>query len=270
MPLEETPLDPSLGPWHLLGYVLRLLRHEHNESLTDVAVVLSVSFQTISNWEHARARMHVKNARILDARWQTGGLLEMHHRAAVDGQKPRQFGEFTRYERTATTMRIYGMVWVPGLLQTPDYARTALETYREPDPEGVLAQRLDRQKALARTPAPDVWIILDEAALDRPIGSSKIMHDQIKRLIELGETARISLRVVPKRAGAHQGLDGEFELMSSGGRTVAFVAAPGGGFLVQGGAQVERFMSRWEAIGVHALAWEGSKEVLMKALEAYT
>src|SRR5262249_41805156 len=151
------------------------------------------------------------------------------------------------------------------LLQTPDYARTVLTVYNEPDIEEMLAQRLERQQALARTPAPQVWVVLDEGVLDRPIGGSEIMREQIARLIELGEMPHISLRLVPKQAGGHQGLDGAFHLMSSGGRTVAFISAPGGGFLVQGGAQVETFMNRWEAIGVHALTWEGSKELLTRA-----
>lgn len=258
-----------MGPWHLLGYVLRLLRHEHGESLETVADYLSVSFQSVSSWEHARVRMNVKYCRKLDARWNTGGLLELLHTAAKQGQKPHQFGEFARFERVATEIRVFGALWVPGLIQTREYARAAALSWGELDIDRLLEQRRERQELLARTPPPQLWIILDEGVLDRPVGGPKTMREQIARLIELGEIPHVTLRIVPKSIGGYRGLDGAFHLMSTGGRSVAYVEAPGGGFLVQSGAQVEEFMNRWDAISSCALTWDASKDLLLEAMEGY-
>ena len=269
MTFKDAPLDPGASAQNRLGWMLRILRESHGESQPVLADALGVSFQTISHWEHT-GKIKLSACRDLDIRWNTAGWLERLWYEAREGQGPHQFGEFTRYERSATGLRIFGMGWVPGLLQTPEYARTAFTIYNVPDVGVELARRLERQETLTRATPPQVWITLDEAVLERPVGGPAVMREQMARLIELGEMRHIMLRLVPKDAGGYHGLDGAFHLMTTAGRTVAYVWAPGGGYLVQDGTQVETFINRWESIGVHALTWDHSKDLLIRALEGYS
>lgn len=269
MTFENSPLDPGAGTQQRLGWMLRILREAHRESVRVLAEALDASVQSISNWEHT-GKIKVEIVRELDLRWNTAGLLERFWYEAQDDQKPRHFGEFARYERTATAMRIFGAMWIPGLIQTPEYARAAFVAYKVADVEDALKRRLERQEALSRTPPPRVWITLDEGVLERPVGGADTMRDQLARLMALGEMPHVTLRFVPKNIGGYLGLDGSFHLMSAAGRTVAYVYAPGGGFLVQDGAQIEMFMNRWEDISERALTWDTSKEIITKAMEGYT
>jgi hypothetical protein len=167
-------------------------------------------------------------------------------------------------------LRIFGLGWIPGLLQTPDYSREAFKIYGRSDMEEQMRRRLERQETLTRTPPPRAWITLDQAALERPVGGPAVMRAQIARLIELGEMPHVTLRLVPKDVGGYQGLDGAFHLMTAMGRTVAYVWSAGGGYLVQDGEQVDTYLDRWESIGLHALAWDSSKEIMTKVMEGLT
>lgn len=266
----EKALEPGLGPWHLLGYTLRILRHEHGESLTDTAKHFPVSRQTVSHWETAYVHMGLKYCRKLDERWNTGGLLETLHHIAKQGRQANWFGTFGRIEQEADGLKIFAALWVPGLLQTEAYARASFQVIDAANVEEGLALRRERQKRLTGDNPPRVWVVLDQGVLERPVGGPKVMREQIQHLLALGEMSQISLRVVPTSTGGYRGLDGSFHLMTGRGRTVAYVEAPGSWRLVQGSDEVENFAIRWEDISAHALPWDASRDILIKLMERYS
>lgn len=110
-------------------------------------------------------------------------------------------------EAEAVSISDFGLGFIPGLLQTADYARTvvhAVAPEMEPDTVELRVQgRMARQHLfLEREDAPRFEAVVDESVLHRVVGSRTIMRAQLKRLLELSGQPNITLRVIPYRAGA--------------------------------------------------------------------
>jgi hypothetical protein len=103
---------------------------------------------------------------------------------------------------------------LPGLLQTADYARAVLRAIRYDTPseqiERFVEFRMKRQGLLTEPNPPSLWVVIDEAILCRMIGGPKVMHQQIKSLIETASLPNVTLQLLPFSDGAHVGLDGPF------------------------------------------------------------
>jgi hypothetical protein len=90
---------------------------------------------------------------------------------------------------------------VPGLLQTPEYARALFRAWRTDDDQAKVEQlvlaRMDRQRIFDSPKPPSFWPVLDEGVLRRHIGGAKVMHDQLVHLADMGERASIKIQVIP-------------------------------------------------------------------------
>ena len=79
---------------------------------------------------------------------------------------------------------------MPGLLQTPEYARALFQAWRTDDDQDKVEQlvpaRMDRQRIFDRPQPPSFWAVLDEGVLRRRIGGAKVMHDQLVHLADMG------------------------------------------------------------------------------------
>jgi len=99
---------------------------------------------------------------------------------------------------------------IPGLLQTEDYARAVLSTWRRDtadEVEAKVAIRLARQSVLA---SADFRVLLDEPVLHRRIGAPEVMAMQLEHLLATGARPNITIQVIPGAAGAYAGLSGAF------------------------------------------------------------
>jgi hypothetical protein len=133
------------------------------------------------------------------------------------------FADFVAFENEASVIQAWQLLFVPGLLQTRDYARavTARTLRTDPNDEQVQARvglRMDRQEALfdrLNGPrAPRVVAVLDESVLRRPIGGRDLMARQLDHLLALaGDADKFSLGVAPLDMEHHSGLGGSFELL---------------------------------------------------------
>lgn len=126
------------------------------------------------------------------------------------------------FEASTSQMRFMHNQLVPGLLQTPEYARALIRNCR-PDAaaeevDRLVDLRLDRQKLLERESPPKLWVILDEAALRRPVGGTQAMRRQLDRLAESAEKPGTVVQVIPFTAGEHTGLDMPFTILSFPGQ----------------------------------------------------
>ncbi|MDT7723514.1 MAG: hypothetical protein QOI21_90 [Actinomycetota bacterium] len=136
--------------------------------------------------------------------WETGGT-----------PLPQQLPAFIRFESEATRIVHASMLRVPGLMQTAEYIRAVMSSgeVTEPETETMVATRLGRQAILSRPKPPGYLVIIDEAALRRPVGGPEVMAAQIRHIIELAGRPHIELRILPFSAGPHTGLDGTYVLL---------------------------------------------------------
>ena len=106
---------------------------------------------------------------------------------------------------------------MPGLLQTPDYARAVIMLGHA----GVTPEQMDRrvelrrqrQQVLDRPDAPQLWAVIDEAVLRRPIGGVDVMKAQIEALIEAAKKPNVRLQIIPFNAGGHAAAGGPFAIL---------------------------------------------------------
>lgn len=118
---------------------------------------------------------------------------------------PSWFETLVGLEEAAAVIRTYEVQFVPGLLQTPEYARAvSLLGHPRASPRDLQRRvdlRMKRQEFLTRPDAPKLWAVVDEAALRRPLGGVEVMRGQLRRLLELAEQPNLTVQVAPFSIG---------------------------------------------------------------------
>ncbi|WP_210576434.1 helix-turn-helix transcriptional regulator [Streptomyces sp. GESEQ-4] len=171
----------------------------------------------IAHIEAGRRRPDVEDARRLDQVLGADGFFE-NFLPILDGRKVAEhFEEALEFEGKATEIREYAPKLVPGILQTPAYAREVLSSGASPksteERDELLVTRLERARILEDFHSPKVWMLLDEAVLLRPVGSPAVMCEQLRHIVTLGESHRIRVHVLPFSVGYHALLEGFVSLM---------------------------------------------------------
>ncbi|GHE02694.1 helix-turn-helix domain-containing protein [Streptomyces alanosinicus] len=137
---------------------------------------------------------------------------------AYRGVLPPTYRDFISLESQASAMRTLETTVVPGLLQTPEYARAvtraAVKDVDEERLDTLVEVRLARQDVLRAERPLRLSAVLDEAVLRREIGGSEVMARQLKRLTQAARLPQVRLQVLPFGAGAHVGLTGPFVIFS--------------------------------------------------------
>ncbi|MFD8154953.1 helix-turn-helix domain-containing protein [Streptomyces sp. NPDC001046] len=146
----------------------------------------------------------------------SGGRHHWWH--AYRGVLPPTYRDFISLESQATAMRTLETTVVPGLLQTPEYARAvtraAVGNVPEDRLDTLVEVRLARQDVLRADPPLELSAVLDEAVLRREVGGPGVMARQRERLVEAARLPHVRLRVLPFAAGAHIGVTGPFVILS--------------------------------------------------------
>jgi transcriptional regulator with XRE-family HTH domain len=266
-------LTPDTSIKHWIASDLRFYREREGMSLSQMGLIMGCSRHTVSNIEHARDgwNMNEDQAGRLDAHLRFNGhfaRLILYARTAHD---PDWFLEYAKHEARASVIRTYRLSLIPGLFQTPEYARALISASRMVDDvEAAVANRMKRQEVLRKQNPPLVWVLLDENILHRPVGGAKTMRDQLTVLLEAAESKNVTVRVVPQSSGYYIGLEGSFNSLTVNTGELVFVEAPGGGRLIQGSAEVREFGVIWDRIGASALPWDASLDVIAQAMERYS
>jgi len=246
-----------------LGVELRALRNAAGLSTIGVSErVEDMSQAKVSRLERGVGVPKVRDIEALLRLYGAGeqqvqALLELARRAKKPdwwlpyrGTLSTELQSFLGLEEAATGIREFASQFVPGLLQTEDYARTVFGIRVDARPEelaGRVAVRVERQKLLAREDPPRVWAILDEGVFSRPVGGRRVMRRQLERLLELQELAHVTIQVVPFSAGAHVGMNGPFLLLDFETEPpVLFLDTHTAGLSTAKPAEVRRFELMWE------------------------
>ncbi|MFD7405848.1 helix-turn-helix domain-containing protein [Streptomyces sp. NPDC059866] len=148
----------------------------------------------------------------------SGGHGRDHWWHAYRGVLPPTYRDFISLESQASAMRTLETSVVPGLLQTPEYARAvtraAVEGLDEDRLDALVEVRLARQDVLRSQPPLVLSAVLDEAVLRREVGGPDVMARQLTRLVEAARLPQVRLQVLPFAAGAHIGITGPFVVFS--------------------------------------------------------
>ncbi|MGW4327796.1 helix-turn-helix domain-containing protein [Nocardia sp. NPDC004573] len=126
---------------------------------------------------------------------------------------PAWFETYIGLEQAATTIRTYEAQFVPGLLQTADYARAVIQLGNTDETERRVAIRMRRQRILYRAAAPTLWAVIDENALRRPVGGMVVLREQIEHLATMADRPSIRIQVLPYAAGGHSAAGGPFSIL---------------------------------------------------------
>jgi hypothetical protein len=224
---------PNSGPTALrmlLGSQLRRLREARNVTREAAGYEIRASESKISRMELGRVSFKERDVADLLTLYgvsdpkERNALLELAKQANNPGWWHRYndvltgwFSPYIGLESAASLIRTYEVQFVPGLLQSRDYARAVVmldPTRTGPeDIERRVELRMDRQQVLTRPDAPMLWAVVDEAVLRRPIGGAQVMRGQIAALIEANKLPNVRIQVVPFQAGGHAGAGGAFTLL---------------------------------------------------------
>ena len=129
---------------------------------------------------------------------------------------PNWFETYLRLEQVAKVIRTYQLQFVPGLLQSQEYARAVIghgHSRSTDELDRRVQLRMERQQMLHQPDAPHLWAVVDEAALTRPFGPTRVMRDQLRYLLEASAAPNIHVQVLPFRSGAHAAAGGSFSIL---------------------------------------------------------
>ena len=213
----QKDLDPSSSPRALLGAELGHAREKAGLSQDELGQRLFVSGSFIGQLEAGTRRMLPEYARMLDAELGTEDFFTRNCGATAKSRYPEHFAEAAEAEARAVAIREYAPMLIPGLLQTPAYARAVNRAYDPTAPEETIDEwvdgRIARTRLLGHPTKPLLWAVLDEAALRREIGGRSVMAEALRHIADLSRRGRVITQVLPFSAGAHTATEGSLKLM---------------------------------------------------------
>ncbi|QTD99792.1 helix-turn-helix domain-containing protein [Streptomyces cyanogenus] len=204
------PLDPSASPLDYFGSELRRKREEAGLTQKELGAIVFCTGSLIGQIETTLKVPTREFAERVDAALMTDGFFSRLVGLVLRSQLPTWFQPFAEMEAKAAYISTYQAQMIYGLLQTEAYASAVLATGVPDKIDELLAARMERQRILVREQPPLTWVVLDEAALHRPIGSHEVMRDQLAHLLRLREHKSVRIQVLPFEAGEHASLIGSF------------------------------------------------------------
>jgi transcriptional regulator with XRE-family HTH domain len=266
----------------MLGAQLRRLREAKQITLEDAGYVIRASGSKMSRLETGRVGFKSRDIADLltfygvtdDQERET--LQELARQASARGWwhdyadiMPAWLEPYVGLEEAASSIRCYEIQFVPGLLQTPDYARAVAAVGW---PAGSAAEierrvslRMARQAVLTRPTLAHLWLVLDEAALRRPVGRPDVMRGQLRHLLDMAARPNVSLQIIPLARGAHAAAGGPFSILRFGEPDlpdVVYLEQLTSALYLDKRDAVDHYLAVMERLCVEALPTPGSLEML--------
>ena len=270
-----------------LGTRLRGLRNEHNLTVEDVAERLLCSATKISRLETGARRPSLRDVRDLC------GIYEVDASTSAElmslAKEARAAGWWTQYddlnldpliglEDAATTITCYSMFYMPGLLQTREYAQGIISIVAPKMDPHVVQQRVDarlrRQQLLGRDSGPRYNVLLDENVIRRGVGDPELIAAQLEKVLDTINAGRAVVQVIPFSAGAYATADGYFVLLEFEGRAdlwpVVYIEGLAGNQYLDRKGDIARYRECIDYLKARALSPQESESLIAKARADYT
>ena len=268
-------LDPTAGPLHFFGAEVRRWRTAAGLSQEQLGQQIGYSAALVGRVELGERSPSLDFAEGCDRTMPTAaGLFGRLYKLARDweGFYPSWFAEWVEAERRATTLRTWQPLLVPGLLQTPDYARALFLAWHGTDSDDQVDQlvnaRIERQAIFHRDDPPALWAVLDEGVLRRRIGSVQTMRGQLLHLLEVSDRSTITIQVVPAGAGAHVGLLGAFFIAAfANAPSIVYLETPDQGQIKERPSAVAKISEIFDQMRAETLPWGASRDLIRKVAE---
>jgi hypothetical protein len=230
---DGRPAGDALGPTvprMLLGIQLHRLREAAGVSPEQAGYEIRASRSKISRMENGRVRFKERDVTdlltlygVTDSQTRSG-LVALVRQANSPGWWSKYgdimtdwFEAYLGLEMAASVIRTFELQFVHGLFQTEDYARAVTllghTTASAEEIDRRVNLRLKRQDLLTGPEPPQVWSVIDEGALRRPVGGTAVMQTQLKRLIEVAQLRQVTVQIVPFSRGGHAAAGGSFTVL---------------------------------------------------------
>jgi hypothetical protein len=228
-PRNDSPADAP-GPTvarMILGQHLRRLREAAGVTPDQAGYEIRASRSKISRMENGHVGFKERDIRDLLMLY---GAIDEHTRASLVSltRQANTPGWWSKYgdvladwfegylglEAAASIIRTFELQFVHGLLQTEDYARAVTRlghgAASKDDIDRRVRLRLGRQQLLTGPKPPQLWSVLDEGALHRPVGGRAVMRAQMNHLVEVSALPNVTVQIVPFSRGGHAAAGGSF------------------------------------------------------------
>lgn len=289
---EQSVADPVLARF-LLEDRLRQLREADGRGPNALAAAAGVSLGTWKRWARGdiaewRAPQiytvmvafgyhhdHPETVQLLQL---ATAARQMNITARPEWPRSSAFDLLVALEGVSEIITTYEMTIIPGLLQTPGYARAHL-AYGWGDDEGDLEERvrvrIDRQRILVRTtPQPvEYRAVIDEAILHRPPAVSGVMREQLEHLLALSALPNVTLLVIPFAGGPYRtGGNGPFVQLDSRrvGRQITYVETSLANTYYETPEANRRYADAWNALASRALGRDESTDTIRELVDSTT
>ncbi|MCW2917508.1 MAG: putative DNA-binding protein in cluster with Type restriction-modification system [Actinomycetia bacterium] len=261
------------------------MREARGMNLEEAGALMERSISSLSKLENGRVKLPARDVRALLDFY---GVTDERTRESLmalarDSHKRgwwQQYGDslsasymdFISLEADAVAVRTFQTNVIPGLLQTPDYARAliaAVPGLTGPlDVDQLVTVRMARGEVLTRPDPLCLWAILDEAVLRRHMGGRDTMRFQLLRLIEAGQSENIVIQVMPYAAGAHAGTSGPFttlEFPQLADLDVVLVETLTSGLYLESEDEIRRYRLVFDHLRMSALPEAESQALIERA-----
>jgi len=251
-----------------LGTLLRALRNERGLTVDQVAAQLLCSPSKVSRMETGQRGATLRDIRDLCQLYEVtdAALRDRMSRLAAEGKQPGwwqsyelDFATYVGLEADAAAISCYMSSVIPGILQTPEYARAMHEggyqDYTDDRIDEHVEVRIRRQSRLTGERALRLAVVLDEAALHRAVGGRTVMAAQLERLADISELPYVDIQVIPYEAGAHPAMDSNFNILEfdSDSSDVVYVEGLVGWLYLDRAQDLDRYWQVFERLRV--MAW---------------
>jgi transcriptional regulator with XRE-family HTH domain len=264
---------------------LRRLRTARGLSREDVAEATGVNPATLYRIEKARVRPQARTLMTLLNIYEVpdderAGLLRLLKESAKSGwlqsyseELPEEYSAYIEFEGEARSIWNYESLYIPGLLQTEEYARAAIPggmpSLSREEVTGRLDVRMQRKTVLDRDSPLQLWAICDEAALHRVVGGYQTMRQQLVALVEASERPNVTLQVIPFDVGAHPGMPGSFVVMDfADDPNVVYIDSMAGDLFLEEEVDVRRYTAYYDHLRALALNPAASVGLITKRAES--
>jgi hypothetical protein len=271
-----------------LAAELRRYRETASLTIDEVAESLEWSTAKISRIENARVSVLPRDVKFLlrtyglsdqDEAWDVLLTLARESRQRGWWQQygeavPDWFEVYVGLEAEAATIFAYDAEFVPGILQTEDYAwavhQAQLVTATNEEIDRLVKVRMARQEVLHSGDTPQLWLILNEAVIRRVVGGGSVMREQLDRLIDASRMPELTLQVIPFSAGAHAAMVGSFILLGfpePSDPQVVYIEYHSGALYLEKRQEVERYRLMFDHLRASALPVEASRALMARVAE---